>query len=234
MLTNALYGNIDVIQLLARVIAFCTAIPVHEAAHAYVSDKLGDPTARRLGRLSLNPLRHLDPLGFFAMLTIGVGWAKPVPINPQYYRNPKVGMAISSAAGPISNLLLALLIMVVYRLVRLPLLVYVAANWATYLLQIIFYLIIINLSLALFNLLPVPPFDGSRIFALFLPEKAYFAIQKYERYIMIGVLLLVWGVPWVFGIDPLGWLLGKGVNGLFNFMSWLTGPIDKLMIALLY
>lgn len=218
------------ISILARIIAFCTAIPFHEAAHAFVSNKLGDPTAKRLGRLTLNPIKHLDPMGFLAMLTIGVGWAKPVPINTAYYKNRKVGMAISSAAGPLSNLLLAFIIMGLYKLTYYA----GAASFAGALpvaavnvvLQILFYLIVININLAIFNMLPIPPLDGSRIFLLFLPNKAYFDVQKYERYIMIGMLALIFLLPMVTGFDPVSWLLGSVYPYVMRGLDWLTGFID--------
>lgn len=218
------------ISILARIIAFCTAIPFHEAAHAFVSNKLGDPTAKRLGRLTLNPIKHLDPMGFLAMLTIGVGWAKPVPINTAYYKNRKVGMAISSAAGPLSNFFLAFIIMILSKLTiyagpssiagALPAVV-VGVIW-----QILNYLIIININLAIFNLLPIPPLDGSRIFLLFLPNKAYFDVQKYERYIMIGMLALIFLLPMLTGFDPISWLLGSVWPYMYGALNWLTGFID--------
>lgn len=220
----------DAILVVARIIAFCTAIPFHEAAHAFVSDKLGDPTARKLGRLTLNPLKHLDPMGLAAMLLIGVGWAKPVPINPGYYKNRKAGMALSSAAGPASNLVLAFGTLLLYKLVA-----YfwytgvVGALWADVVLDILFYLAYINVILAIFNMLPIPPLDGSRLFLFFLPEKAYFAVQKYERYIMIILLAAIFILPRVTGLDPLGWLFGTVGNWVLQGLYWATGFIDVIV-----
>ena len=173
------------------------ALSFHEAAHGFVAYKCGDPTAKNLGRISLNPLRHLDPLGTLCMLLVGYGWAKPVPINPRNFKNPKRGMAISAAAGPLSNLLLgflnAILVGLSYALFRL-----VGNHDAPMFVVYIFYLLFIlfklgtiyNFVFAVFNLLPLPPFDGSRIFYAVLPEKWYFAVMKYERTIMIVVLLV--------------------------------------------
>lgn len=218
----------EAFEIIARVLAFLTAIPLHETAHAFISEKLGDPTARQLGRLTLNPIKHIDPLGLLSMLLIGFGWAKPVPINPNYYKNRKVGMAVTAAAGPISNILLAFINMVLLKLV-------VAASgvvrtgalswWMGVVIFVLFYLIIININLALFNLIPVPPFDGSRIIGLILPEKWYFGIQKYERVIMVVFLVLLWVVPRFLGWNPLGWLLVKPSYALLNGFDHLTGYV---------
>lgn len=187
------------------------AFSVHESAHGYAAYRLGDPTARNLGRITLNPIKHLDPLGTICMIIAHVGWAKPVPINTRNFKNPKRDMAISGAAGPISNLCLAILHLVLLRVVLLilsPSLQNEAASFAgslmlgsdfsasvkfmicSLLVYILYLGIIMNISLAIFNLIPVPPFDGSRIFYAFLPTKWYFAVMKYERAIMLAFLLL--------------------------------------------
>lgn len=184
---NGLLSAGEILQYLLRALVVLITIPFHESAHALVSHWLGDDTAVRAGRLSMNPLRHFDPLGALCMLVGGVGWAKPVSVDPRRYKNPKLGMALSAAAGPAANLLLAWVSMVVYRVcVRLGL--YDSYMiWPTFLA----YMISMNISLAVFNLLPVPPFDGSRIALLFLPQRLYFQAMRYERYIMIAVLILV-------------------------------------------
>lgn len=212
------------IDIIARLLAFMTAIPFHESAHAFVSDKLGDHTARSLGRLTLNPLRHIDPWGLLAMLTIGFGWAKPVPINPGAYKNPKVGMAITAAAGPLSNLLLAYINMILYKTgFYLAYMQWGGAipQWALIVLSIIQTLVVINVTLAVFNMLPIPPFDGSRIFGLILPTKWYFAVQKYERYIMFATLILLW-------LGAFSGVLTTGYSYVLEGMSWATGYIDIL------
>ncbi|MDL2253727.1 site-2 protease family protein [Ruminococcaceae bacterium OttesenSCG-928-I18] len=227
-----MFGFFDggLLIIVARILAFATAIPFHEAAHAYVSDKLGDHTARQLGRLTLNPIKHLDPFGLLAMLIIGIGWAKPVPINVEAYKNKKVGMAITAAAGPLSNLLLAYVSILVYKLS--------AYGWVAYagaadpnvvmdaIITIFYYLAVININLAVFNMLPIPPFDGSRIFGLVLPESLYFKVMKYERFIMFGVLILLW-----VGLlsKPLMTLNGWVISG----MDWATGYVDLIFKAVL-
>jgi len=206
-------------DIVVRAIVLLTAIPIHEAAHAYVADKMGDPTGRYMGRLTLNPMAHFDLVGSIAMLVAGIGWAKPVPINPRNFREPKKGMAISAAAGPISNLIVAAISLSVAKI-----LMYVSyqvgVNTVLSTLFTIFNLMCsINISLAIFNLIPIPPFDGSRIFNYFLPDKFYFKVMEYEQYIVIGLLIILFtGVLDV----PLAILS----NLIFGALDKLTGFID--------
>lgn len=180
--------GIDVLYYyVVRALAVLIIIPFHEAAHALVSWLLGDPTAKNAGRLSMNPLRHFDPLGTLCMLVGGVGWARPVGIDPRRFRDPKVGMAVSAAAGPAANFLLGFVCTILYKVVW-----YASVGQAPQLvLDFLWYMITMNISLGVFNLIPVPPFDGSRIALLFLPRSLYFRIMRYERYIMAAVLILV-------------------------------------------
>lgn len=192
--------------------AILLSLSVHEAAHGYAAYKLGDPTARNMGRLTLNPLKHINPFGFLAMLFFSVGWANPVPINTRNFKNPRKDMAISAAAGPLSNLCLAIIFTILLRLVLIPIDSISEGLYLTYgnrywideslhsnvvfiflsLITIMLYLgISLNLNLMIFNLIPLPPLDGSRIAYLFLPADLYFKIMRYEQYIMIGFILLM-------------------------------------------
>lgn len=214
---NGLLSPAVILQYLLRAIVVLIAIPFHESAHALASHLLGDNTAVRAGRLSLNPMRHFDPLGALCMLVGGVGWAKPVSINPYNYKNPKVGMALSAAAGPASNFLLAWVSMILYKLCW-----YSGTGQAVPALSMfLYYMVAMNLSLGVFNLLPVPPFDGSRIALLFLPQQLYFKAMKYERYIMLAVLALVF-------LGLLNTLLSMLVNAMWNLMLRLTGFVELL------
>lgn len=218
VLLNGLLSPAVILQYLLRAIVVLIAIPFHESAHALASHLLGDNTAVRAGRLSLNPMRHFDPLGALCMLVGGVGWAKPVSINPYNYKNPKVGMALSAAAGPASNFLLAWVSMILYKLCW-----YSGAGQAVPapLSMFLYYMVAMNLSLGVFNLLPVPPFDGSRIALLFLPQRLYFKAMKYERYIMLAVLALVF-------LGLLNTPLSMLVNAMWNLMLRLTGFVELL------
>lgn len=214
---NGLLSPYQIIVYLLRALVVLIAIPFHEAAHALVSHWLGDDTAVRAGRLSLNPLRHFDPLGALCMLIGGVGWAKPVGVNPRNYKNPKVGMAISAAAGPISNFLLAWVSMILYKCV-----IYSGLGGLVPALMLFLYdMVVMNLSLGVFNLIPVPPFDVSRIVLLFLPQRLYFKAMQYERQIMLIVLL-----PVFFGL--LNRPLSIVVNFMWELLVGLTGFVDLL------
>lgn len=209
-------------RTISRLIVVLLAMPIHESAHAFTASRLGDPTAKYAGRLSLNPLRHIDPFGAVSLLAFGIGWAKPVPVDARYFKHPKLGMAVTAAAGPLSNLLLALLGMIFYKLI---LFVIAPHSGFFYIVELLIrYIIVINISLAIFNLLPFPPFDGGRIFTFFLPEKAYFAVMQYERYICIGIMALLF-----FGV--LDRPLAAASNAVLGFVDWATGWVDRLFAA---
>ena len=172
------------------------ALTLHEFCHGFAAYKLGDPTAKIFGRLSMNPLRHLDPIGAVCMVFFHVGWERPVPINARYFRNPKRDMAITAVAGPISNIVISFLCVPVYLLIIRITADMVLSSLAVKVVGIILYLFslshILNLGLGLFNLIPIPPLDGSRIFLAFLPSKWYFKVMIYERYIALVLIILVY------------------------------------------
>ena len=197
MLSYLLNGDIQtfVVSLLLCLPIVMLALSVHETAHGYVAYKLGDPTARNFGRLTLNPAKHMDPIGTVCMVLFGFGWAKPVPINTRYFKKPKRDMALSAAAGPISNLLLAFAFAVILRFVWTfgPSFISSGSDFTYqiyyWLFQFLYLGIRLNVTLAVFNLIPVPPFDGSRIFLVLLPTETYFKVMRYEKYLYI--LLMV-------------------------------------------
>jgi len=173
------------------------ALTVHEVAHGWMAYKLGDPTARNFGRLTLNPLKHLDLIGTICMIFFHFGWAKPVPINSRHFKKPRRDMALTAAAGPISNFIMSFIGILLYSVFgaifnALPAQTSFVFNIQYAAMTLLYYFHILNLSLGLFNLIPVPPLDGSRIFYIFLPPKFYFGIMKYERYIQIALMVLLY------------------------------------------
>ena len=228
-------GNIReaIISLLLMIPVILISLSTHEAAHGYIAYKMGDPTAYNLGRVTLNPLKHIDPMGSLCMLIFGYGWAKPVPINARYFRKPKYGMAFTAIAGPVSNILIGIIGAIFYSVTLFLLSVFAAdilanemlTNVLTVLLNFFYYLGFMNFVLAVFNLIPIPPFDGSRFFSLFLPEKIYFSMMKYERYIMIGILILMIVCSRLFDFSPLGWVADK----LFDLIANSTFKLLSLI-----
>ena len=211
-----------IIQILATLVIVFLALPLHELAHGWVAYKLGDPTAKYEGRLTLNPLASIDPMGAMFLLLFGIGWAKPVPINTRYFRKPKRDMALTAAAGPAANLLLGLINAVLYGLFwglfKAQAYLGLTGMLLTFLLILadtFFYAAAINFMFMLFNLIPIPPFDGSRIALAFLPDRIYFGIMRYERQIMFG-LLIVMLVLSNFGYSPIGYVATKLPNLIGN------------------
>ena len=238
MLLSLLSGNNPreiLTSLLLSLPVIILALSAHEAAHGYVAYKMGDRTAYNLGRVTLNPIKHLDLMGTIWMLAFGYGWAKPVPINARNFRNPKYGMAFTAIAGPAVNLLLGVFGAACYAVTSFFTAINigtVAENEPLYNLVVIlinfFYLFgMMNLIVMVFNLIPVPPFDGSRFFGMFLPTRVYFGIMKYERFILIGVLVLTFFCSRFFGFSPASWLAEK----LFGL---ITKPIYSLLRSIYF
>lgn len=177
-------------QFLLRILSVLLCLTVHETAHGLAAYSLGDPTAKVQRRLSLNPLRHMDPLGTLMMLTVGFGWAKPVPVDMRYFKKPKLGMALTALAGPISNFVLAFIVLLIYMFSYSTLVL--ASTWGMALVTWLPSLAIMSISLGVFNLIPFPPLDGSKVLESVLPNKIYYMILKYERYGIILLMLALW------------------------------------------
>lgn len=206
-----------------RILVLLTAMPIHESAHALTAYLLGDTTAKNLGRVTLNPFRHLDLLGSLMIIFAGFGWAKPVPISAKNFKSPRRDMAVTAVAGPVSNLLMATLLLAIQKMVGYH--VVRTGNYSQGMYWVLFVLEIMlmtNLSLAAFNLLPVPPLDGSKFFGALLPDKFYFTMMRYERY--IAILLMVLMLTGAFS-RPLGYV----IDGFAYCIDFLTRPVDLLM-----
>lgn len=232
------------VYYLLSAVAALVALTVHEFCHGYAAYKLGDDTAKNFGRLTLNPIKHIDPYGAICMVLFHVGWAKPVPVNSRNFKNPKKGFAITAAAGPLSNIIIgffsAFIYLLVFALVKdIP---FESKNFTYHLLSnLLSFLYIfhaINIGLGLFNLLPIPPFDGSRLLYTFLPPKYYFGIMKYEKKIYFAVL--IWLVLGDFVADHLRMLpmiynnsLLFGLAGIFS-LSGMIGTVINWVSNLIF
>ena len=212
--------NIDnLFKILVRLIVLFTVLPIHEFAHGYVAYRLGDPTARDAGRLTLNPFKHLDFLGSVMMLLLGFGYAKPVPVSGYNFRKPKRDFALVALAGPMSNLIMAFICMIMVKLIVL----FARATLSTSILLFAVFEMLqiatqINITLAVFNLFPIPPLDGSRLVTALLPDRAYMFFLRNERYIMLGLFVLIFlGV-----LDtPIYFLSNKIYNLLYTLTKFI-------------
>lgn len=198
--------SLDPLNLLAWIIGFITALTIHEFAHAYTADHLGDPTARYAGRISLNPLNHLDPAGTLFLVFAGFGWGKPVPVNPRNFADPRVGQILTSAAGPLANLALALILAIPYNFLLTP-------NTETWIfIQTVIYL---NIVILVFNLLPIYPLDGGNIIAPLLSPKVAQYFFQYGPVVLFSVIALDWvfhaSILWNL-LVPLIEIVWAGVN----------------------
>lgn len=220
---NFSLANVIIYLISTAAVIFIT-LPIHEWAHGFAATRLGDPTPRWQGRLSLNPLAHLDPMGSLCILLFGFGWAKPVSVNPRYFKNIKTGMAITALAGPLSNLIMGFIAVLLGNLMV----------WLTLItdIEIFYYIAIffvfvakINISLAVFNLIPIPPLDGSRILGVILPDRIYYRIMQYERYLFyLVILLLATNVLTI----PLA-ILSGAVENLYLLISSIIFPDNVVM-----
>lgn len=201
--------------LLASVFVIFCVLPIHECAHAYVATKFGDNTAKFRGRLTLNPMAHIDVIGAIMIALVGFGWAKPVPIDERNFKNKKLGVAMTSLAGPLSNILVAILLLLIMQTT-----IYCTDDYMSNLVLAIYkflsYAAQINVMLAVFNLLPIPPLDGYRILSVFLPRDVYYKMLQYERYISIVVIVLIFSGALTRPVDYL-------YMWLFDALIKLTG-----------
>jgi len=216
----------DPIIIIYLIPAILISLSFHELAHAFISYRLGDPTAKDAGRLTLNPLKHLDPLGTLMILVTRFGWAKPVPINPMYYNDRRKGTILVSIAGPLSNILLAIIFAFPLLYVNLKYgyqpLKTISIPAITYNLSSLLF--VINLNLAVFNVLPVPPLDGSKILSGVLPTRHYFKLMQYENYIGVIFLLIVFIFPGVLH-SVMGPIVGAIAQLIYNIVLPIVSQI---------
>lgn len=210
--------NSTISNLIYTIPAVLIAIVLHEWAHGFISYKLGDPSPKAEGRLSLNPLKHLDPIGTLCLLFFRFGWAKPVQVNPNYYKDKKMGMMWTALAGPIMNFVISFIaiFIVMIGLKFFPNLLY--SDLGFYIFNVLLVTSFLSISLGVFNLIPIPPLDGSKILFAILPEDMYFAYMKYERYGMILLVILLYSGVFSMILSPL-------TTGIYNGMITLLSNL---------
>jgi Zn-dependent protease len=197
-----LFFDLSAAQIIGIAVALVVGITFHEFSHAFIADQLGDHRPRALGRVSLNPVAHIDPVGALVFVLAGFGWGKPVPVNVYALRPGRVGMAMVAAGGPIANVLVATAAAIVFRAFEI-------GGIGGFALDILFFIVFYNLLLAIFNLLPIPPLDGYNVLLAFVPPRTAFTIQRYAPYGVLLLLLLVF-------------LPGSPLGLMFDAVQWLT------------
>ena len=217
MLISLLSGRLDfmtaVVDILASLVVIFLVMPFHEWAHAFTAYKLGDTSVKYRKRLTLNPIEHIDPIGALLIIFVGFGWAKPVPIDDRNFKNPKVYMGLTALAGPVANLVAAIFGGLIFNALLTFAAGFCYSQFGIYVMMFLMYYVQLNITLAVFNLLPIPPLDGSKILFMFLPDKWVYTLYKYENLFFLAILIMVW-----FNVLPIGYLSGL----MAEFINWLT------------
>lgn len=204
------------LEALLRILSVLLCLTVHETSHGLAAYALGDPTAKRMKRLSFNPLHHIDWLGLASMLLCGFGWAKPVPVDMRHFKKPRLGMAVTALAGPISNFLLALALMFGASCLSETMISQseLTGSFLIGLFEFLLSTAIMSIGLGLFNLVPIPPLDGSKVLFSVLPERAYYLLMRFERYGMLLLMLIIW-------LDLGGNYLTNAIAAVYYWMGGL-------------
>lgn len=207
----------SLLDAVLRVLSVLICLTVHETSHGLAAYALGDPTAKRMNRLSFNPLHHIDWLGLASMMICGFGWAKPVPVDMRHFKNPRFGMAVTALAGPVSNFILAMAMLFGASVLSKPIMDAGLSSSSSFLilvLEFMFSTAILSIGLGLFNLVPIPPLDGSKILFSILPERAYYILMRFERYGMLLLMLIIW-------LDIGGNYLTNAIAAVYYWMAGL-------------
>lgn len=219
MLFQILHGNFDFASIVAEVLAVLLIVflilPFHEWAHAFTASLLGDKSIKYRGRLSLNPLSHIDPMGALCLLLFGFGWAKPVPVDPRNFKNPKLGMAVTAIMGPVANLIAALVGLLVFNALFYFNIGFLLTDIGGFVRTFLNFYISCNIGLAVFNLIPIPPLDGSKVLFLFLPDKAVDFFYRYQQIFFVVIFVLLY-------VGVLSPILNFATNGIFEGLNWLA------------
>lgn len=219
--------NEEIYYYILMIPVLLISLTFHEFSHGYIAYRLGDITAKNAGRLTLNPLKHLDPVGTLMMFFAGIGWARPVPVDPFYFKDKKKGMMLTSIAGPLSNIVIAFISVFPMELIWLTSYkeLQTGQGFIFYLYIFFSMLFSVNLNLAIFNLFPVPPLDGSKILSAVLPTEVYFRFMRYERYIGLAFLVIV-----ILFKGGLSSIIGFFTNPIATSMMWVAEKILSLFV----
>ena len=233
MFLGTIFRNLDfsiITNAVISVIPALICITFHELSHGFVAYKLGDPTAKSLGRLTLNPIKHIDIFGLLMMVVAGFGWAKPVPVDMRRFKNPKRGMAITALAGPVSNIVLAAFVLVVYGVVAALTENRTQGSLSWTVLQMIIRTAYLSVALAVFNMIPIPPLDGSKVLFSIVPDRAYMKLMRYERYGVILLFILIMA-PRFLGPEAnvFDLTIGKLTQSIFFFMAKIGDAVYRLL-----
>jgi len=212
-----------ILQLLIQIPILLLTLTIHEFSHGYVAYLFGDDTAKRAGRLTLNPISHIDPIGLLMLFIVHIGWAKPVPVNPYNFVNQKRDMAITAAAGPVSNFVMAIILSVIFNLLKTvnPDLLNSGSAIAQFFTSMLVYAILINLALGIFNLIPIPPMDGSKILGGFLSDEAYHRYTAQERK-GAQILMIIFAVSYIFKLNLIGAIIMPPLNFFLKLLTGIT------------
>lgn len=229
MLSDLLSGHFTIQSIIAEILAVLVIIflilPFHEWAHAFTASLLGDKEVKYRGRLTLNPISHIDPIGALFMVLVGFGWAKPVPVNPRYFKNPKLGMGITALMGPVANIVAAFAGLLVYYSLWAFTPQFMITEAGGYVAVFFNFYVSVNINLAVFNLLPIPPLDGSKIMFTFLPDSAVAFFYRYQMVFFAALFILLY-------TGPLSYVLSFLSNGLLSGIEWVALMPFRLFGAL--
>ncbi len=214
------------VHMLMSVIPALICITLHELSHGYVAYRLGDNTAKNMGRLTLNPIKHIDIFGLVMMIAFNFGWAKPVPVDMRNFRHPKRGMAITALAGPVSNVIITCVVLFIYGMIYAPCALS-GSEYAIELRNMVYITAYLSLALAVFNIIPVPPLDGSKVLFSLMSDRSYMKLMRYERYGMIILIVLI-------ATNILGAPLQTVTESVFNFLFAFAEWGNDLTVKLFY